>query len=241
MSQPSSGRTVRIQQKSKVATIGWDRIVPPVENRTDFQPSGLDQSSLRRSSETSVSSPSASRRSFRAEPPFLPDDQRREAREGSPSVWDGPVTSGPGPGGGPARRPYDGTRPASGRYGGQGGGRERPTTPPSPAEAAGAPERPDQQRRPFRSLELQEEYFARLIQNRTRLRLVCFEGLVVEGYLKRTDTYGLLVETEEGEELIFKHGVIGILPLRNSTARDLRVETAAASPEQREDGKEETD
>lgn len=47
---------------------------------------------------------------------------------------------------------------------------------------------------------------------RIPLEIVCFDGIVIHGYLKAWERYSLMVQTAEGEMLIMKHGIIRILP-----------------------------
>jgi sRNA-binding regulator protein Hfq len=47
---------------------------------------------------------------------------------------------------------------------------------------------------------------------RIPLEIVCFDGIVIHGYLKAWERYSLMVQTGEGEMLIMKHGIIRILP-----------------------------
>jgi|GEM_PF-5141309 len=48
--------------------------------------------------------------------------------------------------------------------------------------------------------------------HRVLLEIVCFDQLVLEGYLRAWERYSLLVETTEGATLVMKHGVIRIRP-----------------------------
>jgi sRNA-binding regulator protein Hfq len=43
---------------------------------------------------------------------------------------------------------------------------------------------------------------------RVPLEIVCFDGIVIHGYLRAWERYSLLVDTEDGEILLMKHGVI---------------------------------
>lgn len=44
------------------------------------------------------------------------------------------------------------------------------------------------------------------------LEIVCFDGIVIRGYLKAWERFNLIVQTVDGEMLIMKHGIIRILP-----------------------------
>jgi len=236
MSLPPSGKTVRIQQRNKVATIGWDRIVPPPANKEAFLPPELRTKSptvsggLGRNPEGLANKPASPNLSA-GENVSGNYAARRSGEVGSGrSGEDGDLlrrSRGPTP---PGHHGVDGERyPLESRPAGSSAG---------PATRSGEGERQEFARRPARTLEMQEEFFTRLIQEKTPLRIICFEGLVVEGILKRTDTYGLLVETEGGEELLFKHGVIGIRPLPK-TGRVLRTVSEEPEAEMGEKGTEE--
>jgi sRNA-binding regulator protein Hfq len=45
---------------------------------------------------------------------------------------------------------------------------------------------------------------------RVPLEIVCFDGILVHGYLRAWERYSLLVDTPEGEVLLMKHGIIRI-------------------------------
>lgn len=47
---------------------------------------------------------------------------------------------------------------------------------------------------------------------RIPLEIVCFDGIVIHGYLKAWERFNLIVQTPDGEMLIMKHGIIRILP-----------------------------
>lgn len=53
-----------------------------------------------------------------------------------------------------------------------------------------------------------EEYRDR----RVPLEIVCFDGIVVHGFLRAWERYSLLVDTADGEILLMKHGVIRMGP-----------------------------
>lgn len=58
---------------------------------------------------------------------------------------------------------------------------------------------------------------------RIPLEIVCFDGIVIRGYLKAWERFNLMVQTPDGEMLIMKHGIIRILP------RAFRPATAVAA------------
>jgi sRNA-binding regulator protein Hfq len=47
---------------------------------------------------------------------------------------------------------------------------------------------------------------------RVPLEIVCFDGIVVHGYLRAWERYSFLVDTPEGEVMVMKHGVIRLGP-----------------------------
>ncbi len=53
---------------------------------------------------------------------------------------------------------------------------------------------------------------------RVALEIVCFDGIVIQGYLRAWERYSLLVDTPEGEVLVMKHGVIRVGPRRVRSA-----------------------
>lgn len=60
--------------------------------------------------------------------------------------------------------------------------------------------------------------------HRVPLEVVCFDDIVVHGYLRAWERYSLLIDTPDGETLVMKHGVIRMGPRSN------RAEAAARAP-----------
>ncbi|HET6782188.1 MAG TPA: RNA chaperone Hfq [bacterium] len=62
---------------------------------------------------------------------------------------------------------------------------------------------------------MEDEYFRHLIATSIPIHIRCRDGYeITEAVLKEFGTYTLLVETDDGRELIFKHAVISIHPMR---------------------------
>lgn len=62
---------------------------------------------------------------------------------------------------------------------------------------------------------MEDDYFRHLITTGIPIHVRCRDGYeIAEAVLKEFGTYTLLVETDEGRELIFKHAVISIHPMR---------------------------
>lgn len=62
---------------------------------------------------------------------------------------------------------------------------------------------------------MEDDYFRHLITTGIPIHIRCRDGYeIAEAVLKEFGTYTLLVETDEGRELIFKHAVISIHPMR---------------------------
>jgi len=62
---------------------------------------------------------------------------------------------------------------------------------------------------------MEDEYFRHLITTGIPIHIRCRDGYeIAEAVLKEFGTYTLLVETDEGRELIFKHAIISIHPMR---------------------------
>lgn len=62
---------------------------------------------------------------------------------------------------------------------------------------------------------MEDEYFRHLIATGIPIHIRCRDGYeIAEAVLKEFGTYTLLVDTDEGRELIFKHAIISIHPTR---------------------------
>lgn len=72
---------------------------------------------------------------------------------------------------------------------------------PRPAEAAGAA-----------AGRFEAALFEDYRDRRVPLEIVCFDGIVVHGFLRAWERYSLLVDTADGEILLMKHGVIRMGP-----------------------------
>lgn len=69
--------------------------------------------------------------------------------------------------------------------------------------------------RPPQRASMEEEYLRNLVAVGTPVHIRCRDGYeVAEAVLKDVGTYSILVEYEAGRELIFKHGILSIRPLR---------------------------
>ncbi|TMI73352.1 MAG: hypothetical protein E6H05_09970 [Bacillati bacterium ANGP1] len=71
------------------------------------------------------------------------------------------------------------------------------------------------QARPAQRSSMEDEYLRHLVATGIPVHIRCRDGYEVpEATVKDVGTYSLLVESETGRELIFKHGIISIRPLR---------------------------
>ncbi len=61
---------------------------------------------------------------------------------------------------------------------------------------------------------MEDDFFRQLVTTGTPVHIRCRDGFQIpEAVVKDFGTYSLLVETEGGRELVFKHGIISIRPL----------------------------
>lgn len=66
---------------------------------------------------------------------------------------------------------------------------------------------------------MEDEFFRHLVTSGAPVHIRCRDGYeVLEAVVKEFGTYSLLVETDAGRELIFKHGIISVRPLQKVTA-----------------------
>ncbi len=86
---------------------------------------------------------------------------------------------------------------------------------PAPAKAE-ANSRTDQaQARPGQRSSMEDEYLRQLVTTGVPVHIRCRDGYEIpEATVKDFGTYSLLVESDTGRELIFKHGILSIRPLR---------------------------
>jgi RNA chaperone Hfq len=67
---------------------------------------------------------------------------------------------------------------------------------------------------------MEDDFFRHLVATGIPVHIRCRDGYeILEGILKDFGTYSLLVETDAGRELVFKHGIITIRPM---TARSVQ-------------------
>ena len=92
----------------------------------------------------------------------------------------------------------------------------RPERPGGGAEQARADVgRPGPEQRLGAKGAIEDEFFRHLIATGIPIHIRCRDGYEIpEAVLKEFGTYTLLIETDDGRELIFKHAVISIHPLR---------------------------
>ncbi len=91
----------------------------------------------------------------------------------------------------------------------------RPERPGGTSEARADMGRPGAEQRPGAKGAMEDEYFRHLIATSIPIHIRCRDGYEIpEAVLKEFGTYTLLVETDEGRELIFKHAIISIHPMR---------------------------
>lgn len=68
---------------------------------------------------------------------------------------------------------------------------------------------------------MEDEFFRHLIATGIPVHVRCRDGYEIhEGVVKDFGTYSLLIETEAGRELIFKHGIISVRPLTAGTVQE---------------------
>ena len=61
---------------------------------------------------------------------------------------------------------------------------------------------------------MEDDFFRHLVTTGIPVHLRCRDGYeILGGVLKDFGTYSLLVETDTGRELVFKHGIITIRPM----------------------------
>lgn len=92
---------------------------------------------------------------------------------------------------------------------------------PGGAEVAQPMNRQDMERTRFApKSSMEDDFFRHLVATGIPVHIRCRDGYeILEGILKDFGTYSLLVETDAGRELVFKHGIITIRPM---TARSVQ-------------------
>lgn len=69
--------------------------------------------------------------------------------------------------------------------------------------------------RPAQRNSMEDEYLRSLVSVSTPVHIRCRDGYEIpEAVIKDVGTYSILVETDGGRELVFKHGILSIRPLR---------------------------
>lgn len=85
---------------------------------------------------------------------------------------------------------------------------------PEPAKHEATP-RMEQPARPGQRSSMEDEYLRHLVATGMPVHIRCRDGYeIAEGVVKDFGTYSVLVDTDAGRELVFKHGIIAIRPLR---------------------------
>lgn len=75
--------------------------------------------------------------------------------------------------------------------------------------------RMEQPARPGQRSSMEDEYLRHLVATGTPVHIRCRDGYeIAEGVVKDFGTYSVLVDSDAGRELVFKHGIIAIRPLR---------------------------
>jgi len=68
---------------------------------------------------------------------------------------------------------------------------------------------------------MEDDFFRHLVATGIPVHIRCRDGYeILEGILKDFGTYSLLVETDAGRELVFKHGIITIRPMTARTVQE---------------------
>ncbi len=63
--------------------------------------------------------------------------------------------------------------------------------------------------------DLEDDHYGQLVTSGTRVHISCEDGhLIEDAQVKNFGTYALLVESEAGEDLVFKHAIVTIYPSR---------------------------
>ena len=111
------------------------------------------------------------------------------------------------------------------------GGHNRPWNPgPGGVGNRGqGPAGPQRGEKPSRTA-MQDEYLKRLSESGTPVQLICFEGYQFLGVIKDFDTYGVLIAGEDGDDLLFKHGIIAIRPAQTAGLASEAVVEPAEDP-----------
>jgi sRNA-binding regulator protein Hfq len=69
--------------------------------------------------------------------------------------------------------------------------------------------------RPAQRSSMEDEYLRSLVSSSTPVHIRCRDGYEIpEAVIKDVGTYSILVESDTGGELVFKHGILAIRPLR---------------------------
>jgi sRNA-binding regulator protein Hfq len=76
--------------------------------------------------------------------------------------------------------------------------------------------RMDQQAaRPAQRSSMEDDYLRSLVSTSTPVHIRCRDGYEIpEAVIRDVGTYSVLVESDAGRELVFKHGILSIRPLR---------------------------
>ncbi len=62
---------------------------------------------------------------------------------------------------------------------------------------------------------LEDDHYRRLVTSGARVHISCVDGQLIEdARIKDFGTYALLVESDDGEELVWKHAIITMYPAR---------------------------
>lgn len=93
---------------------------------------------------------------------------------------------------------------------------------PGGAEVAQPMNRQDLERNRFApKSSMEDDFFRHLVATGIPVHIRCRDGYeILEGILKDFGTYSLLVETDAGRELVFKHGIITIRPMTARTVQE---------------------
>lgn len=92
------------------------------------------------------------------------------------------------------------------------------------AEVAQPMNRQDMERTRFApKSSMEDDFFRHLVATGIPVHIRCRDGYeILEGILKDFGTYSLLVETDAGRELVFKHGIIAIRPMTARAVQEQR-------------------
>ena len=86
------------------------------------------------------------------------------------------------------------------------------------------------------SLNVQNGFFNQIRKDRTRVTLFLSNGQKISGVVKAFDKFTLLLDTKNGEQIVFKHAISTISTFRQSEGQAGNSEQAGARAENKKFG-----